>query len=167
MLISVLLVQFRFWLVNFCSNFLISVLLVQFLFCSISVLTSQFLFCWSNFGSDDGTGNCRFVIMEFERECSLAEISPHRNPKVRLFKLKLLSSPPLFLISSVLDLDKIRDPSMKCSILWVGYGMTELSPVSHVSPCDDNIKHGSIGLLLPNLECKVSLYIVRISDLLI
>ena len=45
--------------------------------------------------------------------------------------------------------------------------MTELSPVSHVSPCDDNIKHGSIGLLLPNLECKVSVYIVRISDLLI
>ena len=45
--------------------------------------------------------------------------------------------------------------------------MTELSPVSHVSPCDDSIKHGSIGLLLPNLECKVSVYIARITDLLI
>ena len=45
--------------------------------------------------------------------------------------------------------------------------MTELSPVSHVSPCDDSIKHGSIGLLLPNLECKVSVYNARITDLLI
>ena len=24
--------------------------------------------CWSNFVSDDGTGNCRLVIMEFETE---------------------------------------------------------------------------------------------------
>ena len=39
---------------------------------------------------------------------------------------------------------------------WLGYGMTELSPVSHATPCDDNIKYGSIGILLPNLECKVS-----------
>ena len=45
--------------------------------------------------------------------------------------------------------------------------MTELSPVSHVSPCDDSIKHGSVRLLLPNLECKVSVYIARITDLLI
>ena len=29
---------------------------------------AQFLFCWSNFGSGDGTGNYRFVIMEFETE---------------------------------------------------------------------------------------------------
>ena len=33
--------------------------------------------------------------------------------------------------------------------------MTELSPVCHVSPFD-NIKYGSVGVLLPNLECKVS-----------
>lgn len=39
--------------------------------------------------------------------------------------------------------------------LWSGYGMTELSPVCHVTPFD-NIKYGSVGVLLPNLECKVS-----------
>ena len=33
--------------------------------------------------------------------------------------------------------------------------MTELSPVCHVTPFD-NIKYGSVGVLLPNLECKVS-----------
>lgn len=37
----------------------------------------------------------------------------------------------------------------------LGYGMTELSPVCHVTPFD-NIKYGSVGVLLPNLECKVS-----------
>lgn len=33
--------------------------------------------------------------------------------------------------------------------------MTELSPTSHVTPFD-KIKNGSAGMLLPNLECKVS-----------
>ncbi|XP_029207684.2 surfactin synthase subunit 1-like [Acropora millepora] len=42
------------------------------------------------------------------------------------------------------------------SIKWFrqGYGMTELSPVSHATPCDQ-VKYGSVGVLLPNLECKV------------
>ena len=35
-----------------------------------------------------------------------------------------------------------------------GYGMTELSPVTHASKFE-NIKLGSVGMLLPNLECKV------------
>jgi len=35
-----------------------------------------------------------------------------------------------------------------------GYGMTELSPVSHISPLTD-MKRGSIGFLLPNQEQKV------------
>ena len=41
------------------------------------------------------------------------------------------------------------------TLLSLGYGMTELSPVCHVTPFD-NIKYGSVGVLLPNLECKVS-----------
>ena len=47
--------------------------------------------------------------------------------------------------------------SAKINLLfsWLGYGMTELSPVCHVTPFD-NIKFGSVGALLPNLECKVS-----------
>lgn len=35
-----------------------------------------------------------------------------------------------------------------------GYGMTELSPVSHMCP-DDFDKPGSIGKLVPNTECRI------------
>jgi len=42
------------------------------------------------------------------------------------------------------------------SLLMQGFGMTELSPVSHVTPCDvAGIPVGSIGTALPNVEFKV------------
>jgi len=42
-----------------------------------------------------------------------------------------------------------------CSMLQ-GYGMTELSPVTHLTPPDrDDLSVGSIGLALPNVESKV------------
>ena len=47
---------------------------------------------------------------------------------------------------------KKRFPSVKS--LRQGYGMTELSPVSHCSPFD-NKKYGSAGVLVPNTECKI------------
>ena len=89
MLITVLLVQFRFWLdnsvltswflfcwFNFCSDLLISVLLVQFRSnFVISVLLVQFWFWLLNFCSVGPISVlmmelefCRFVIMEFETE---------------------------------------------------------------------------------------------------
>ncbi|MDE3075231.1 MAG: 4-coumarate--CoA ligase family protein [Chloroflexota bacterium] len=40
-----------------------------------------------------------------------------------------------------------------CSVVQ-GYGMTELSPVSHLSP-RDRARPGSAGLLAPNTQCKV------------
>ncbi|KAL9952230.1 hypothetical protein ACROYT_G039452 [Oculina patagonica] len=36
-----------------------------------------------------------------------------------------------------------------------GFGMTELSGASHCTPFEGKTKFGSVGLLLPNLECKV------------
>lgn len=39
-----------------------------------------------------------------------------------------------------------------------GYGMTEMSPVSHIIPLDSPDKYlstGTIGLLAPNMECKI------------
>ncbi len=37
-----------------------------------------------------------------------------------------------------------------------GYGMSEMSPVSHVIPADrDDIDLGSVGLTIPNMECKL------------
>ena len=38
----------------------------------------------------------------------------------------------------------------------LGYGMTELSGASHCTPFEGETKSGSVGLLLSNLECKVS-----------
>ena len=37
-----------------------------------------------------------------------------------------------------------------------GYGMTEMTVASHLHDVTDKIQIGSVGLLLPNLECKVS-----------
>ena len=34
--------------------------------------------------------------------------------------------------------------------------MTEVAGASHVIPTEGKAKHGSVGLLVPNLECKVS-----------
>ncbi|RMX50070.1 hypothetical protein pdam_00002888 [Pocillopora damicornis] len=36
-----------------------------------------------------------------------------------------------------------------------GYGMTELCGASHCTPAEGKTKFGSVGLLLPNLQCKV------------
>lgn len=40
-------------------------------------------------------------------------------------------------------------------IVLLGYGMTELCCLSHYTDPDIKIKPGSVGVLLPNLECKV------------
>ena len=36
-----------------------------------------------------------------------------------------------------------------------GYGMTELCPLSHLCPAAIENKPGSVGVLLPKMECKV------------
>jgi acyl-CoA synthetase (AMP-forming)/AMP-acid ligase II len=37
-----------------------------------------------------------------------------------------------------------------------GYGMTEMSPVSHtIPPARDDIPLGTVGITLPNMECKI------------
>lgn len=41
-------------------------------------------------------------------------------------------------------------------IALVGFGMTELCGASHNIAPDRKTKSGSVGVLLPNLECKVS-----------
>jgi acyl-CoA synthetase (AMP-forming)/AMP-acid ligase II len=41
-----------------------------------------------------------------------------------------------------------------CKVLQ-GYGMTELSPVSHAHPADREVDLNSVGLAIPNVECKL------------
>jgi len=55
-----------------------------------------------------------------------------------------------------------QDLSTACAarldcLLIQGYGLTETSPVTHVNPyVAEKIKHGSVGLTLPNTETKIA-----------
>ncbi|RJQ78050.1 4-coumarate--CoA ligase family protein [Pseudonocardiaceae bacterium YIM PH 21723] len=53
------------------------------------------------------------------------------------------------------ELASLVSKRLNCAVRQ-GYGMTEMSPVSHAIPLDrDDISVGSIGLTLPNMECKI------------
>ena len=41
-------------------------------------------------------------------------------------------------------------------MLYIGYGLTEMSPAVHVMPYDQFLsKAGSVGILIPNLEARL------------
>ena len=46
---------------------------------------------------------------------------------------------------------------------FAGYGMTESGPGTHMSPRSKQ-KPGSVGIILPNTECKVSNYKVSFEE---
>jgi acyl-CoA synthetase (AMP-forming)/AMP-acid ligase II len=53
------------------------------------------------------------------------------------------------------DLGHAMGKRLNCTVLQ-GYGMTELSPVSHCMPDDrPDMDLGSIGVAIPNVECKL------------
>ncbi|HYN85987.1 MAG TPA: 4-coumarate--CoA ligase family protein [Pyrinomonadaceae bacterium] len=41
-----------------------------------------------------------------------------------------------------------------CDVIQ-GYGMTETSPVTHLAPHDGSGRHGSVGVCVSNMECKI------------
>ncbi|MBW3604240.1 MAG: 4-coumarate--CoA ligase family protein [Actinobacteria bacterium] len=51
------------------------------------------------------------------------------------------------------DLSEAASERLGCTVIQ-GYGMTETSPVTHVSPLERN-KPGTVGVLLPNTEAKI------------
>jgi len=51
------------------------------------------------------------------------------------------------------ELQKIAAQRLKCTVKQ-GYGMTEMSPVSHLN-LSSEIKMGSVGTLLPNMEARI------------
>ncbi len=58
--------------------------------------------------------------------------------------------------SAPLPLDVINNFQEKTgSIIVEGFGLTETTPVTHINPFNGVRKQGSIGLPLPNTECKI------------
>jgi long-chain acyl-CoA synthetase len=58
--------------------------------------------------------------------------------------------------SAPLPIDVINDFQEKTGAIIVeGFGLTESTPVTHVNPFNGNRKQGSIGIPIPNTECKI------------
>ncbi len=76
-----------------------------------------------------------------------------KHPLVDNFDLSSLES--LFSGAAPLGAELASEASERlgCEVVQ-GYGMTELSPVSHSTP-KGHYKPGTIGLLIPNTECRV------------
>jgi acyl-CoA synthetase (AMP-forming)/AMP-acid ligase II len=52
------------------------------------------------------------------------------------------------------DLAETCAQRLRCRVIQ-GYGLTETSPATHISPPDERNRPGTIGLLVPNTECKI------------
>jgi 4-coumarate--CoA ligase len=114
----------------------------------------------------------RIVTMpKFELRAFLAAISTHRctyafiappiavslakDPMVNEFDLSSLDT----IVSGAAPLDRdlalALQNRLRCRVRQ-GYGMSEMSPVSHAIPRDrDDIDLGSVGTAVPNMECKL------------
>ena len=70
--------------------------------------------------------------------------------------LPLPSLRELFSGAAPLGPELVQAAKARLGVEWIrqGYGMTEMSPASHVTPYDD-VQDGTIGKLLPGMECKI------------
>lgn len=108
----------------------------------------------------------RFDLPEFLRiiqdhKCTWVFIAPPiavalaKHPLVDQYDLSSVKS--IFSGAAPLDANLAGAVSKRLNtMVRQGYGMTELSPVSHVIPMSrPDISLNSIGLVLPNMECKL------------
>ncbi|MFC9473015.1 AMP-binding protein [Nocardia sp. NPDC056952] len=109
----------------------------------------------------------RFDLAEFLRlidsqRCSYLFVAPPvavalaKHPVVEQFD----TSSVRVIVCGAAPLDEALGNALAARIgcrLLQGFGMTELSPVSHVTPIDDpDISIGSIGVAIPNIEFAVA-----------
>ncbi|MCW4354979.1 AMP-binding protein [Hoyosella sp. YIM 151337] len=108
----------------------------------------------------------RFDLMEFlritsEHKCTQVFIAPPiavalaKHPAVDQFDLSSVEL--VFSGAAPLDanLGKAVADRLGCSVRQ-GYGMSEMSPVSHLIPVDrDDVALDSVGFTVPNMECKL------------
>jgi 4-coumarate--CoA ligase len=108
----------------------------------------------------------RFDLMEFcrlvqDERISYAPIAPPvavalaKHPVIDQFDFSSLRT----VLSGAAPLDEGVGSAVAARLgvrMLQGYGMTEMSPVSHLTPIDrPDIGVGTIGLPVPNLECKI------------
>ena len=108
----------------------------------------------------------RFDLAEFLRilqdhQVTFAFIAPPiavalaKHPMVDHFDLSALTT----VFSGAAPLDGTLGAAVAARLdclVRQGYGMTEMSPVSHAIPIDrDDIPLSSVGITLPNIECKL------------
>ena len=108
----------------------------------------------------------RFDLAEFlriiqEQRCSAVFIAPPvavalaKHPLVDQFDLSSVA----FVMSGAAPLDVRLAEAVAArlgTLVMQGYGMTEMSPVSHVIPRErGDIDRGSVGLLVPNSQMRV------------
>jgi len=114
-------------------------------------------------------GAVQVTLPRFDFEAMLRLITEHRMlhlyvaPPVALALAKhpLVEAADLSSLAFVLsgaaplgaDLSAAVEARVGCPMIQ-GYGMTEMSPVSHLTPPQRN-RHGSAGLLVPNTECRI------------
>ncbi|CDH52778.1 phenylacetyl-ligase [Lichtheimia corymbifera JMRC:FSU:9682] len=116
------------------------------------------------------TGTTLYVLKRYELERVCALIESKRVPfaymvppvllqiakdpvaqKYDLSSLKWINSAAAPLGTELVELLKKRLPT---TIVKQAYGSTETSPVATTEPIDD-VAQGSVGLLAPNMECKI------------
>lgn len=115
------------------------------------------------------SGGCVVTMPRFDLEMYLDLCSRHKTPKLwvvppvalALAKHPVVDQYDLGNVQQVLsaaaplgaDISDAVGARLGTSAVQ-GYGMTELSPVSHVTPADRR-KSGASGLTLPNTECRI------------
>lgn len=102
-----------------------------------------------------------FLVVMQKHEVTIAPLVPPivlgltKHPivdKYNLSKLRTITSGAAPLGA---DLEIACMKRLHCLALQ-GYGMTEVSAASHINPGDaEKIRHGSVGWVLPGMECKI------------
>ncbi|MGQ0778673.1 MAG: 4-coumarate--CoA ligase family protein [Pseudonocardiales bacterium] len=111
------------------------------------------------------------TLPKFDLETFLRTIQEHRTDRVYIappVAVALAKHPMVdnfdlsamkFLFSGAAPLDADLAGAVRARLgcqVRQGYGMTELSPVSHAIPMDrDDISVGTVGFTVPNMECKL------------
>ncbi|MDT7543024.1 MAG: hypothetical protein QOE33_2928 [Acidobacteriota bacterium] len=117
------------------------------------------------------TGATAVVLLRYDLETLLATIERHRithahvvppimlalarHPAVERYDLSSLRS--VFTGAAPLSEQIAREVSERLGcVVMQGYGMTETSPATHMTPREPlKIRAGSVGILVPNTECKI------------